>query len=619
MSTIREIFIKLGIDTAGSEDALEDVDKKADQAAKSLKELDARNEKLKQGFKDFGSKIADGAKVAATAIAAATTGVALFFDSWSQGAQQVERTANSYGLTAQTLQELEFVTERLGGQGEAVTEVFKEMAIRITEVAETGTGPATDALTLLGLRAEELKKLKPEDQFNLLADAIAGVGDAGTKIFLKDSLFGEEGAIKIGNMLDLGSKGIAKMRAEAVALGVVLDGDAIKAAKEFQGTVFTIKKTAEGLSNEVAARLLPRIKDIADRFLAWATANREVIATRIESLIVALVEGVAKLGPALANGVDLLLKMSDAIGGVDKAIYAAAGAWAVFQAAGLAALGPIGIAVAALVGSLTAGVLAAEALSAETVQKTGRLKASSAENESRIELGGRIRESMLNGDLSATEARQALELFKTLPDVSTGGEGTESAVTSGAAIRGAIEKLLADANPLTMLDDERKLGKIKKPGKEGPKEVTAKSLLLEQQRKAKDSLALQQAIDELDRARPNSEGAGRLLIEQAKADALQRLSGTSDLSINQLIASAVGQGTGFGGAQLKPAGLGTTINHIDASITFNVGGVEISATIPSLAQGDPQASGVSVGNSFVSQIQSLLNAAFQAQRGQIVG
>jgi hypothetical protein len=629
-TALREIFLALGIDTKAAVQGLHEADKAVDASKKNLKELDERNEKLKQGFKDFGSKVASGAKIAAVALTAATTATALFFDRWSKGAQEIERTSKSYGIGTDALQELRFAAEKLGGEGESITEVFKEMAIRITEVAETGTGPATDALTLLKLKAEDLKKLRPEQQFEVLADAIAKVGDEGTRFFIKDSLFGEEGGIKIGNLLEQGSAGIAKFREEARSLGVVLDKDAIKQANELRGSFFTLHKTGEGLVNLVATRLSPKIKDIADRFLAWAKANKDVIATRVEKTISMLVDGISKLAPLLGDTLDAFNNLVTSVGGLDNALYGSAAAWAAWQLAALTAIGPVGAAIAALTTGLAVGAgLAKYAQSfqvelqnlrtSETQQfnsAASLLESPSSGLPGEAEARARLEQELINFGLLTQLDKGKLRSAQLQADIDA------QLAEIGKAALGFGEFTDLEPTNITTTDSpaSMRLGKIAKPGDKAPESrVTAKSLLLEKQKRAREEQDLRNAIDELDRVRPGSEGGARQLIESAKAEALQRLSNTSDLSINQLIASAVGQDTGFGGAQLRPAGLGTTINNIDASVTFNMGGIEVAASLAGSVSGNAQAAGSTIGESVASVLQGVLNTAFQAQRGQIIG
>jgi len=113
----------------------------------------------------------------------------------------------------------------------------------------------------------------------------------------------------------------------------------------------------------------------------------------------------------------------------------------------------------------------------------------------------------------------------------------------------------------------------------------------------------------------------RLIIEGALKGVNQKLGQAGETqNLNDLIASAVGQGTGLGASRLQPAGLGTTIMHIDASVKFEVGGitVEVPAGMAAAYTGAVKIGG-DVAEAARSALGEMVENAFRAQRGQIIG
>lgn len=633
MSTpLREIFLALGIKTDAAVDGLDKVDKSTDDSKKKLKSLEDQSKHTSAALKDFGSKIADGAKVVATAIAAATTATALFFDQWSKGATEIERTAKSYGLSTDALQELRFAAEKLGGEGDSITEVFKEMAIRLTEVAETGTGPATDALTLLKLKAEDLKKLRPEQQFEVLADAISKVSDEGTRFFLKDSLFGEEGGIKIGNLMEQGAEGIAKLRKEAQSLGVVLDKDAIKQANELRQSFFTLHKTGEGFVNFLATRMSGRIKEIVDRLVAWATANKDVIATRIERIMMQMVELLEKVGPLLGDTVDMFSKLVDQVGGLDRALYGAGAAWAAFQLAGFASISKLNAAMAVFMASFAAGVAIAKSFKNENEGRDIGSENANAKFAAYAKRALAESEKEQTFDPSIDDARERLRLKVIESDRFRVFSPNERSTPEVVARRNkALRELDAatreldaayasdEAHRLVTEQNSFELGKIAKPGEKADKPITSASEIAAAEKRARELDRDRRIRTELETMRATSEGPRRMAIETALRNVEQRITGGQPKGINELIAEAVGQGTGLGSGALKPAGLGTTILNVDASVFFNLGGIEVTAEVAGAVSSQAQAAGKSIGEAVIEVLRPMLNEAFQTQRGQILG
>lgn len=656
MATLRELFMKITIDPKGAVDGLDAVDDAADKTEKNLKDVDKQALKVGETFKEFGSRAATGAKVAATAFAGAATAVGLFFAKWADHATQVDRASKAYGVSAGTLQELSFAAEKLGGEGDAVIEVFKEMSIRITEMAETGSGPAADALTYLKLKATDLKRLKPEEQFDVLADALASVSDEGAKFFLKDSLFGEEGAIKIGTLLDKGSKGIAEMRKEARELGVVLSEDAIKKGIEFRGTLFTIGKTIEGVANQIAVKMLPFVKQLADKLLAWGQANKDLIASRLESFIEQLVKLTTQLIPLLSDVLGGIVQVTEAVGGMDKALAIAAGGWAAWQIAALAAIGPVGQAIAALGAGVAAGTYLANRFRKSREQD--RYLASEDDNEKFARFAKRaLDESNLEPtyDPSIDAAREKLKAAVIEDDkfrVFSPNEITTPSIAKRRKqsldrlkrledeLQAAYDADAAHAAEVNANSNTFVPGKATKPG-EKPitldaliKEARKESLTLERYREIRKQLeaklmengiSSREEIATAMRAGADSPAGKaareRLIIESALKGVNQKLGQAGETqNLNDLIASAVGQGTGLGASRLQPAGLGTTINHIDASVKFEVGGVtvEVPAGMAAAYSGAVKLGG-DLGEAMRDALQPMLDNAFRAQRGQIIG
>jgi hypothetical protein len=163
-------------------------------------------------------------------------------------------------------------------------------------------------------------------------------------------------------------------------------------------------------------------------------------------------------------------------------------------------------------------------------------------------------------------------------------------------------------------------GKIAKPGaKSGAAAVTSASEIAAAENRARELDRDRRIRTELETMRATSEGPRRMAIEAALRGVEQRINGGQVKGVNELIAEAVGQGTGLGSGALRPAGLGTTINNIDASVFFNLGGIEVTAEVAGAVSSQAQAAGKSIGEAMIEVLRPMFNEAFQTQRGQILG
>ena len=80
------------------------------------------------------------------------------------------------GVSASALSELGHAAELSGASVDQLGSGLFRMRRRVANAA-SATGPAVRALKELGINAKDLNKMKPEDQFTLLADKLSKIDD----------------------------------------------------------------------------------------------------------------------------------------------------------------------------------------------------------------------------------------------------------------------------------------------------------------------------------------------------------------------------------------------------------------------------------------------------------
>jgi len=121
----------------------------------------------------------------------------LFFDTaakTAQGIDEMNRTAESLGISVETLQRFQFAGAKAGISAEKLSTHLTEMSKRIAEAA-AGTGEAGKVLESLNLSASALNKFDAATKFEILAKAIGDIKNESEQIRITDKLFGGE-AIK---------------------------------------------------------------------------------------------------------------------------------------------------------------------------------------------------------------------------------------------------------------------------------------------------------------------------------------------------------------------------------------------------------------------------------------
>lgn len=179
-----------------------------------------------------------------------------------QLADNFEKLERRLGITTEALSELKFAGEQSGVGFNTLTMGLQRMTRRVAEAAQ-GTGEARGALLELGIDAQKLAALKPEAQFEVIAQAMSEVTTEGDRTRLAMKLFDSEGVALLQTMTD-GANGIRELRGEARELGLTMSQESAAGAAEALDAMNRLKSAMAGLSQESAINLAPALTDLAN-------------------------------------------------------------------------------------------------------------------------------------------------------------------------------------------------------------------------------------------------------------------------------------------------------------------------------------------------------------------
>jgi len=180
---------------------------------------------------------------------------------------EMGKLAEKVGVPVEQLSALKFAAGQSGLELEGLGDGLRKLNVNLAET-QAGTGEAREAFRALGINVEQSRGvLKGTDQVLLeLAEKFAEMEDGAGKTALAVRIFGRAGADLIP-FLNQGRTGIAALMEEAKRLGVVMSGDAVRAATEFNDNLDRIRATSEGLARQIANKLLPTLNELAEEFL----------------------------------------------------------------------------------------------------------------------------------------------------------------------------------------------------------------------------------------------------------------------------------------------------------------------------------------------------------------
>lgn len=243
--------------------------------------ISARTQKFERGMKRSG-KVLDGfkrrigrLKIGLLSLGASLVGLvaggafARMINSVSGSADAVTKFADSIGASVEQITGLQHAADLAGVGAESFQKGLKDMVRRIGEAA-TGTGEAVDALNDLGLSAERLKKLRPEDQFKRIADAFGTIKNTTDQTRIAFDLFGRSG-VGFLNLLRQGSRAINSQIREAKDLGITITATQGKAFERFEDAKTRFSSLLSGLKIQLAAAFVDPLTDATDRLRAFFT------------------------------------------------------------------------------------------------------------------------------------------------------------------------------------------------------------------------------------------------------------------------------------------------------------------------------------------------------------
>jgi hypothetical protein len=256
---------------------------------------------------------------------------------------QVDDMAQRTGLTAEAVSELGHAAQMSGTDLQTVEGGLTKMQRLLAEAAG-GSKSARKELAGLGLSAEQLAGMSPDEQMAAFAESISSIADPAARTNAAIGVFGKSGQ-KLLPMLADGASGLAAMRQEARDLGISMSGEDAAAANELGDTIDKLKASLKAAAFNIGAAFAPALTAAATwlakgagQAARWVRDNRGLILAAIAGAA-----AIAGLGVALW-GVGAVLGLISAGFGALVTLGGALGAALAFL------VSPVGLVIAALIG-----------------------------------------------------------------------------------------------------------------------------------------------------------------------------------------------------------------------------------------------------------------------------
>ena len=322
---------------------------KAIEAGAAFVRLFTNDSELQKGLKNAQHRVAAfGAamqKVGAVALGAGAAALGLAgaaVGSFLDRAKEVQFLATKLGVPVERLSAFAYAAEATGVSLEDLAGHFENLAERVHQFATDGSGEAKDTFRQLGIDADRLRKLAPDEQLIALSEAMQGVTNETQRLGMLSSMGGDQFQ-KLNDLFKRGPDAIRAYMAEAKELGVVLSPEQSEKAAAATTELSRGWAAARGVVASFAMALLPSagaIREFGRQAVAGVVAVRQFVEANRPLVVGA---GLVAAGAAFIGVGTGLSLAATALGGFATAVGAVA------TAVG-ALVSPVGLAAAAVAG-----------------------------------------------------------------------------------------------------------------------------------------------------------------------------------------------------------------------------------------------------------------------------
>jgi TP901 family phage tail tape measure protein len=235
-------------------------------------EFNSEIKKAADEFKSFSNTIRESSEklkgVFELLIAAfAVDKIAELEEHFGNLAEQINRTAQMTGLSAEAVQQFTFAVEMTGGSAESAATTITRLEKNMAEAA-TGTGQAALAFKDLGIQVTDSNgKIRPlQSVLGDLAEKFKNSNDGATKTAYALQLMGRGGAELIP-VLNKGKEGLEELNEELEKTGGRLTSGQLEAFQRLDDGIKMMNKSWEGFKLAVASLFEPA----AEKIVQWLT------------------------------------------------------------------------------------------------------------------------------------------------------------------------------------------------------------------------------------------------------------------------------------------------------------------------------------------------------------
>ena len=221
-------------------------------------------------------------------------------------ADEIGDTATKLGLSAEQLQEWNYVAKISGSSTESLNKAFIKVNGILGDIAMGNGEQVSESLAQIGLAVDDLKGKNADEAFNLIRDALSEVEDASLRVGLANEFFGDKIGSEILPILSSETSAINDLRDEAQELGIITNEQA-EIAGDFTDALDQTKQSLLSMAMDISAQVLPVLQSLLEKvrenlipmvksWVEWWTN----LSSGTKTIILVLGGLITALGPVLS-------------------------------------------------------------------------------------------------------------------------------------------------------------------------------------------------------------------------------------------------------------------------------------------------------------------------------
>lgn len=204
------------------------------------------------------------------AAAAASAGLAKMGMDALEAADRISKLSDRLGLSTETLSAYDFVAKRSGTSLETMAKAVQYLQKSIVDAGD-GLTTATRAFDKLGLKAEDLKRMSPEEAFLTVGDALSKLSNQADKTQVSMGVLGRAG-VEMNQVFKDGRAPVDALIQKNKELGNVLTEEMADKAARAMDAMADLEIAANGLKTSLAILMAEPVTKFFDG-IAGAVAD----------------------------------------------------------------------------------------------------------------------------------------------------------------------------------------------------------------------------------------------------------------------------------------------------------------------------------------------------------